>query len=138
MLSARTYTLMPYLLGLFGMYCLKLHIPLNPWRDSSIVQPVPGVEFASRAVTNLLYMLQIGANLSSALRWALVVESSKRKQKRFWLIAATQIGLPVPSFAQMLAVLSLELYVAPKTSRMPMSARISVMLVLYRNPGLLV
>ena len=41
--SARTYTLMPYLLGLFGMYCLKLHSPLNPWRDSSTVQPVTGV-----------------------------------------------------------------------------------------------
>jgi len=49
-----------------------------------------------------------------------------------------QIGLPVPSFAQMLAVLSLELFVAPNNSRMPMSARISVTLVLYRNPGLLV
>jgi hypothetical protein len=43
LLSARTYTLMPYLFGLFGMYCLKLHLPLNPWRDSSTVQPVPGV-----------------------------------------------------------------------------------------------
>ena len=55
-------------------------------------------------------MLRIGANLSSALRWALVVELSKRKQytrnkKRFRLIAATQIGLLVPSFALMLAVL---------------------------------
>jgi hypothetical protein len=74
-------------------------------------------------------MLRIGANFSSALRWALMVELSKPKQytrnkKRFWLIATIQIGLPVPSFAQMLAVLSLELFVAPKNSRMPMSARI--------------
>jgi hypothetical protein len=33
-----------------------------------------------------------------------------RIKKHFWLIAAMQIGLPVPSFAQMLAVLSLELF----------------------------
>jgi len=43
LLSARTYNFMPYLLGSFGMYCLKLHITLNPWRDSSTVQLVPGV-----------------------------------------------------------------------------------------------
>jgi len=41
---ARTYNLMAYLLGLFGMYCLKLHIPLNPWRDSSTVQQILGIE----------------------------------------------------------------------------------------------
>jgi hypothetical protein len=51
-----------------------------------------------------------------------VFESSKRKKytrnkkKRLYLIAAMQIGLPVPSFAQMLAVLSSELFVAPKNS----------------------
>ena len=88
-----------------------------------------------------VYMFRIGANLSSALRRALVVESSKPKQyrrnkKRFWLIAAMQIDLP--SFAQMLAILFLELFVAPKNSRIPMTARISVTLLLYRNPGLLV
>ena len=43
LLSARTYTLIPYLLGSFGSYCLKLRLPLNPWRDSSTVQPVPRV-----------------------------------------------------------------------------------------------
>ena len=48
-------------------------------------------------------MLQTGANLSSALRWAVVVESSKCKQytrnkKRFWLIAAMQIGFPSTIF----------------------------------------
>ena len=80
MLSARTYTLMPYLLSFFCMYCLNVHIPLNPWSDSSTVQSVPGVWFASQATTNLSYMLRIGANFSSAFRWALVVESSKRKQ----------------------------------------------------------
>ena len=42
-----------------------------------------------------------------------------------------QIVLSVPSFAQMLAVPSLELFVAPKNSRMPMGARISDTLVLY-------
>jgi len=40
---------------------------------------------------------------------------------------------PAPSFAKMLAVLSLELFVVPKNSRMPMSSRISVTLVLYIN-----
>jgi len=37
----------------------------------------------------------------------------------------------------MLAVLYLELFVAPKNIRMPMGARIFVAFVLYRNPGLL-
>jgi len=38
------------------------------------------------------------------------------------LIAAMQIGLPVQSFTQMLAVLSFELFVVSKNSRMAMSA----------------
>jgi hypothetical protein len=49
-----------------------------------------------------------------------------------------QIGLPVSYFAQMLAVFSLAIFVAPKNSRIPMSARIFAKVVFYKNPGLIV
>ena len=77
------------------------------------------------------------------LRWSLVVELSKHRQyrrnkKRFWLMAAMHIGFPVPSVDQMLAVLSLELFVTPKNSKTPMRPRTSVASVSYVNPDLIV
>lgn len=97
--------------GLFGMYCLKGHLPRNATSCSSTVMSVPGIYGFGSWATNISQMSRNAASLSVACRSALValfrnedIEISTGSASRTWLLQALSVQFSATTFPRAAAV----------------------------------